>query len=86
MAKKELNKAREKLPKEPDIWIVAAKLEEANGNTIMVKKIIEKGSRVLQREGAVIDREAWLKEAEVAQRAGSVITCQAMTDNIDHIS
>ncbi|GKU90928.1 hypothetical protein SLEP1_g4869 [Rubroshorea leprosula] len=80
-AKKVLNKAREKLPKEPAIWITAAKLEEANGNTATVGKIIERGIRALQREGVVIDREAWMKEAEAAERAGSVATCQAIIRN-----
>ncbi|ERN19157.1 hypothetical protein AMTRI_Chr10g232660 [Amborella trichopoda] len=80
-AKKVLNKAREKLSKEPTIWITAAKLEEANGNTAMVGKIIERAIRSLQREGVVIDREAWMKEAEAAERAGSVATCQAIIKN-----
>ncbi|OIW15538.1 hypothetical protein TanjilG_16144 [Lupinus angustifolius] len=80
-AKKVLNRARERLSKEPAIWITAAKLEEANGNTSMVGKIIERGIRALQREGLVIDREAWMKEAEAAERAGSVVTCQAIIHN-----
>ncbi|KAI3676846.1 hypothetical protein L1987_86460 [Smallanthus sonchifolius] len=80
-AKKVLNKAREKLPKEPAIWITAAKLEEAYGNTSMVGKIIERGIRALQREGVEIDREAWMKEAEAAERAGSVATCNAIISN-----
>lgn len=80
-AKKVLNKAREKLSKEPAIWITAAKLEEANGNTAAVGKIIERGIRALQREGLVIDREAWMKEAEAAERAGSFATCQAIIHN-----
>ncbi|XP_010522629.1 PREDICTED: protein STABILIZED1 [Tarenaya hassleriana] len=80
-AKKVLNRAREKLPKEPAIWITAAKLEEANGNTAMVGKIIERGIRTLQREGVDIDRESWMKEAEAAERAGSVATCQAIIKN-----
>ncbi|GAB2233747.1 hypothetical protein Droror1_Dr00002976 [Drosera rotundifolia] len=80
-ARKVLNKAREKLPKEPAIWITAAKLEEANGNLNMVGRIIERGIRALQREGLEIDREAWMKEAEAAERAGSVVTCQAIVNN-----
>nr|XP_010918430.1 protein STABILIZED1 [Elaeis guineensis]XP_010918431.1 protein STABILIZED1 [Elaeis guineensis] len=77
-AKKVLNKAREKLSKEPAIWITAAKLEEANGNIASVGKVIERGIRSLQREGVEIDREAWMKEAEAAERAGSIATCQAI--------
>ncbi|CAN6333107.1 unnamed protein product [Urochloa humidicola] len=80
-ARKVLNKVREKLPKEPAIWITAAKLEEANGDTQTVNKVIEKGIRSLQREGMDIDREVWLKEAEAAERAGSVLTCQAIVKN-----
>lgn len=80
-AKKVLNKAREKLPKEPAIWITAAKLEEANGNASMVVKIIERGIRALEREGLAIDREAWMREAEASERAGSVATCQAIIKN-----
>ncbi|XBH58546.1 hypothetical protein VPH35_079959 [Triticum aestivum] len=79
-ARKVLNKAREKLDKEPAIWITftAAKLEEANENTQSVSKTIERGVESLQREGLDIDREAWLKEAEAAERAGSMLTCQAI--------
>ncbi|KAJ4825870.1 Protein STABILIZED1 [Turnera subulata] len=80
-AKKVLNKARQKLNKEPAIWITAAKLEEANGNNAGVGKIIERGIRTLQGEGVVIDREAWMKEAEAAERVGSVATCQAIIKN-----
>ncbi|XP_045789815.1 protein STABILIZED1-like [Trifolium pratense] len=80
-AKKVLNRARERLSKEPAIWITAAKLEEASGNTSMIGKIIERGIRALQREGVVIDREAWMKEAEAAEQAGSIATCQAIIHN-----
>ncbi|TXG55194.1 hypothetical protein EZV62_020450 [Acer yangbiense] len=80
-AKKVLNRARMKLAKEPAIWITAAKLEEANGNTSMVGKIIEKGIRALQREEVVIDREAWMEEAETAEKGKSVVTCQAIIAN-----
>ncbi|KAM0890463.1 hypothetical protein ACQ4PT_027030 [Festuca glaucescens] len=77
-AKKVLNKARVKLKKESAIWITAAKLEEANGNTQSVSKVIGRCIKCLQREGLDIDRETWLKEAEAAERAGSVLTCQAL--------
>ncbi|ONH90079.1 hypothetical protein PRUPE_8G033800 [Prunus persica] len=77
-AKKVLNKARENLSEEPAIWITAAKLEEANGNVSMVGKIIERGIRALQKTAVIIDREAWMKEAEAAERAGSIMTCQAI--------
>lgn len=75
-AKRVLNKAREVLPTETSIWITAAKLEEANRNTTMVARIIDRAIRTLQRDNVSIDREAWMKEAEAAERAGSVATCQ----------
>ena len=43
-ARKVLNKAREHIPTDRQIWITAAKLEEANGNTNMVDKIVERGA------------------------------------------
>jgi len=39
-----LNKAREHIPTDRQIWITAARLEEANSNTNMVDKIIERGA------------------------------------------
>ncbi|KAK9106816.1 hypothetical protein Syun_022827 [Stephania yunnanensis] len=80
-AKRVLNKARDKLPKEPAIWIRATKLEEANGNTAAVGKIIERAIRSLQRGGVEIDRETWMNEAEAAERAQSVATCHATIQN-----
>ncbi|KAG6541752.1 hypothetical protein Mapa_016764 [Marchantia paleacea] len=77
-AKRVLNKARETIPTEPTIWITAAKLEEANGNASMVMKIVDRAIRSLQGQGVVIDRDAWMKEAEAAERAGSVATCRAI--------
>ena len=38
-----LNKARENIPTDRQIWITAAKLEEAHENFDMVPKIIERG-------------------------------------------
>jgi len=44
-----LNKARENIPTDRQIWITAAKLEEANDNLPMVEKIIDRGKYSLQR-------------------------------------
>ncbi len=46
-ARKVLNKAREHIPTDRQIWISAAKLEEANGNISMVDKIVERGQYCL---------------------------------------
>eukprot|EP00897_Mesotaenium_endlicherianum_P009105 jgi/Mesen1/8222/ME000442S07492 len=80
-AKKVLNRAREALPTEHTVWITAAKLEEAHGNRAMVGKIVDRAVRALQRAGLAIDREAWMREAEAAERAGSVATCQALVEH-----
>lgn len=42
-----LNKARENIPTDRQIWITAAKLEEANDNLPMVEKIIDRGEKML---------------------------------------
>ncbi|KAK6918713.1 hypothetical protein RJ641_017135 [Dillenia turbinata] len=63
--------------------ITGAKLEKANENTAMVGKIIERGIRTLQREEVEIARETWMKEAEAAERTGSMATCQAIIHNWD---
>ena len=42
-ARKVLNKARENIPTDRQIWVTAAKLEEANENYNMVPKIVERG-------------------------------------------
>ncbi|RZC75172.1 hypothetical protein C5167_050644 [Papaver somniferum] len=47
----------------------------------MVGKVVERGIRSLQKEGLDIDRDVWMKEAEAAERAGSVLTCQAIIRN-----
>ncbi|KAL5702368.1 Protein STABILIZED1 [Ranunculus cassubicifolius] len=77
-AMKVLNRAKKTLPKERAVWIAAAKLEEANGKIDNVKRIIDRGIQSLQLDGLEINREAWMKDAEDAERAGLVVTCQAI--------
>ena len=57
-----LNAARAAIPTEPSIWITAAKLEEANGQTKNVDAIISKAIKSLQ-------------ENKVSVRAGMVALC-----------
>ena len=54
-----LNKARENIPTDRQIWITAAKLEEAHENFHMVPKIIERG-RFTRRVHNIILRSAVL--------------------------
>ena len=46
-ARRVLNKARDHIPTDRQIWITAAKLEEANGNEKMIDKIIGKNKNYL---------------------------------------
>ncbi|KAK2720533.1 hypothetical protein QYM36_004418 [Artemia franciscana] len=77
-ARKVLNKARENIPTDSSIWITAAKLEEANGNEKMVMKIIERAIQSLKSSGVEINRNLWIEAAMEAERAKSVLTCQAI--------
>eukprot|EP00803_Ostreobium_quekettii_P004876 evm.model.scf_1630.6 EVM.evm.TU.scf_1630.6 scf_1630:19839-27733(+) len=83
-AKKVLNKARQAIPTDHSIWITAAKLEEAQGNVKMVKRLISRAVESLKTNGVVIDREAWLKEAENAERANPpmLATCAAIVEGV----
>eukprot|EP01118_Nematostelium_gracile_P005397 TRINITY_DN1709_c0_g1_i2.p1 TRINITY_DN1709_c0_g1~~TRINITY_DN1709_c0_g1_i2.p1 ORF type:complete len:505 (+),score=129.94 TRINITY_DN1709_c0_g1_i2:345-1859(+) len=76
-AKKVLNKARQTLPAETQIWITAAKLEEANGETERVYKVIQSAIAFLQKH-IKIDRKEWLEEAYKAEHSNSLHTCQAI--------
>eukprot|EP00628_Pelagophyceae_sp_CCMP2097_P003699 CAMPEP_0184088358 /NCGR_PEP_ID=MMETSP0974-20121125/6184_1 /TAXON_ID=483370 /ORGANISM="non described non described, Strain CCMP2097" /LENGTH=1023 /DNA_ID=CAMNT_0026391069 /DNA_START=75 /DNA_END=3143 /DNA_ORIENTATION=+ len=78
-ARKVLNQAREAIPTEPAIWLTAAKLEEAHGNGAdLVERIVAKAVASLAHYQVVIDRDAWLKEAEAAEQASAPLTCGAI--------
>lgn len=77
-ARKVLNKARENIPTDRQIWITAAKLEEACGSHHMVEKIIDRAIASLRANGVEINREQWLKDGVECEKAGSVLTCQAI--------
>ena len=53
-----LNKARENIPTDRQIWISAAKLEEAHENFHMVPKIIERGMATILCTGLHLGRGA----------------------------
>jgi len=77
-AKKVLNKAIKRIPTEKAIWIAAAQLQEANGNPDGAQMVIRKAVRSLAANGVQIEREQWIKEAEICERAQSVVTCRAI--------
>lgn len=77
-ARKILNKARENIPTDRLIWINAAKLEEANQNSTMVEKIIDRAIRSLTSNGVEINREHWIKDSEECDQTGYIVTAQAI--------
>lgn len=72
-----MNKARENIPTDRQIWLTAAKLEEANGKVEMVDKIVERALTSLKANMVEINREQWMKDAVDAEKGGSVLTAQA---------
>lgn len=81
-ARKVLNKAREHIPTDAQIWITAAKLEEAHGNSHMVEKLIDRAILSLRKNCVEINREHWLKDAVLAEKAGSLLTCRAIVKSV----
>lgn len=81
-ARKVLNKARENIPTDRQIWTTAAKLEEANGNHQMVDRIIERAISSLNSNGVEINREHWFKEAVEAEKGGHIHCCRAIVKAI----
>ena len=77
-AQKVLNKARATIPGSPKIWIAACQLEESQGNSAVADKIMRKAVKALSNAKVVVDRNAWMKEADIAEEAGSPVTCAAI--------
>ncbi|KAI8344399.1 PRP1 splicing factor, N-terminal-domain-containing protein [Chlamydoabsidia padenii] len=77
-AKRVLNKALTVIPTSHEIWIAAARLQEEQGDKSTVDKLIANAVVKLNKVGAVMTRDQWLKEAEKAESNGSVLTCQAI--------
>ena len=73
-----LNQACEQMPTDHTIWITAAKLEESQGNLTSVEKIVSRAIKKLSSHGVKVRREDWLREAVVAEGAGSVVTARAI--------
>lgn len=67
-ARKVLNKARENIPTDRQIWISAARLEETRGQSEMVNRIIERALTSLRANMVEINREHWLKDAVDAEK------------------
>lgn len=80
-AQKVLNKARQTIPTDPEIWIAASMLQESNHDEGRCFSIIQKAVESLAANGVVINRDQWLEMAHKAEAAGAVHTCQAIIHN-----
>lgn len=78
-AKLILNKARKALPTEHSIWVHAAKLEEAqNSENCKSEELIERGIKTLIKNGKIVSKEIWMKEAQNCEMSGSLKTCSGI--------
>lgn len=78
-AKSVLNKARRTIPTSHEIWIAASRLIEQMGESAeRVDKTVASAVASLEKAGAVLSREQWLREAEQVEREGSPLTCAAI--------
>ncbi len=74
-----LNRARKMVPTSHEIWIAALRLMEQQGREASdINTIMGRAVGILQRNGAVLNREQWLKEAEKVEREGSPLTSAAI--------
>lgn len=79
-----LNSAREAIPTDHTIWVSAAKLEEAQGNSQLVDKIISRAVKKLSKHELRIKRDLWLQEAVFAEQSDSIVTCRAIIKHTMH--
>lgn len=81
-AKRTLNCSRKALPQEPEIWVLAALLEEGNNPNISVNRLVDllkKGLSELSKNGYKITLSTWLDRAEaLSDTPNSKLTCQAI--------
>ena len=81
-AKAVLNNARQNIPNDRQIWLTAAKLEDTAGNRENVDKIIKRSIESLRNHRVDVSREEWLTDAENCEKAGNILTCQAIISNV----
>ena len=81
-AKAVLNKARQNIPNDRQIWLTAAKLEDTAGNKENVDKIIKRALESLRSHRVDVSRDEWLTDAENCEKAGNILTCQAIISNV----
>ncbi|EHN03723.1 Prp6p [Saccharomyces cerevisiae x Saccharomyces kudriavzevii VIN7] len=81
-AKMALNSSRKVLPQEPEIWILAALLEERNDPDVavhMLVNLLKEGLLELSKKGCKITLSAWFNRAEtLSDTPNAKSTCQAI--------
>ncbi len=78
-APKVLNTARKANRASHEIWIAGARLEEqSHGDALKVDKIMQKAVKALNKSGCVLDREGWIKQAELCEEENALLTCHAI--------
>ncbi|KDN51340.1 hypothetical protein K437DRAFT_221659 [Tilletiaria anomala UBC 951] len=74
-----LNRARKTIPTSHEIWIAALRLMEEQGRPEKdLESIMARAVAILQRNGAVLNREQWFREAEKVEREGGPLTSAAI--------
>ena len=85
-AKSVLNRARRTIPTSHEIWIAAARLLEENGEEAeRIYKTMSTAVLSLNRAGAILSRDQWLREAEQVDKEGSPTTCAAIVRATVHL-
>ncbi|GAA6031381.1 hypothetical protein JCM8097_005633 [Rhodosporidiobolus ruineniae] len=84
-ARQVLNKARKAIPTAHEIWIAAGRLQEQEGNVEQVDAILANGVGALKKNGAELNRDQWLAEAERAESQGAPVTAQAIVKATLHL-
>uniref|UniRef100_A0A7S3EEL7 PRP1 splicing factor N-terminal domain-containing protein n=2 Tax=Rhodosorus marinus TaxID=101924 RepID=A0A7S3EEL7_9RHOD len=94
-AREVLKRALNALPMEPTVWLTGAKLQEAHEPDEVenaVSGVIRRAVTALSKRSQIMNREAWLKEAKDAEKAGFPITSKCLIsqtiglglDPVDH--
>ena len=79
-AKDVLNTAIQTIPMDHTIWVNAAMLEEAQDNKKKASDLIRRAFKKLAE--AKVKRAQWLDEAMNAEKAGSLVCCEAIVRNV----
>ncbi|KAF2257771.1 TPR-like protein [Lojkania enalia] len=69
-----LNAARKAIPTSWAVWVQACRLQEQLGKENLCDKIMERAVKALIKENAMLKREDWIKQAEICEEEGAIVT------------